>query len=123
MAVEAKRRRGDFKEKRNWDSGIWMGSDESSSEYLLSSEDASSCEEYPKNARDWDTRGQVTAAAIAHPKVVCTIDTGAQPSNGPTFQARAVRAVEEPKEHQAARALVNEYLDKGQDSVDLRCVP
>ncbi|KAL1967620.1 hypothetical protein VTN77DRAFT_3135 [Rasamsonia byssochlamydoides] len=120
MAVEAKRKRGDFKEKRNWDSGVWMGSDESSSECLFSaSEDASSCEEYPRHVRDWNSRGQATAT-IPYPKPACTaVDSRAEPSNRPTFQARAVRGVEEPKEHQVARALVNDYLDKGQDSVDL----
>jgi hypothetical protein len=120
MAMEAKRKRADFKEKRNWDSGVWMGSDESSSECLLSS-DTSPYEDL-RDPHDWDTQGQATAT-ISYPKVVFTaIDSRPEPSSGPTFQARAVRGVEEPKEHQVARALINDYLDKGQDSVDLRWV-
>ncbi|KAH3227027.1 hypothetical protein KXV86_009061, partial [Aspergillus fumigatus] len=39
--VDPKRKRADFKDKRLVDSGVWMGSDESTAESLLPSEDAS----------------------------------------------------------------------------------
>ena len=51
---EVKRKRADFKEKRNLDSGVWMGSDGSSSDCLLSSESSS----YEDFMRAWSGQKQ-----------------------------------------------------------------
>lgn len=116
MAKEVKRKRADFKEKRNMDSGVWMGSDESSSDCLLSSE-ASSCEDFM--ARAWAGQNQVEPKFMAG-----IIDTGSNDQDGqiagPVFAARNMRNLDEPEEHSNARAMVNECLEKGQESVDLR---
>lgn len=120
MVMDPKRKRADFKEKRHVDSGVWMGSDESSAEaFSLSSEDASSCgEEFLRNTANSgpEKRGQ-SLLGINNGDA----DARRGPQHGPIFQRRTVlRRTEEPKEHQVARDIVNECLDKGQDSVDLR---
>lgn len=109
MAKEVKRKRADFKEKRNMDSGVWMGSDESSSDCLLSSE-ASSCEDFM--ARAWAGQNQ-DATETQNDNQVGQIA-------GPGFAARNIRNLDESQEHRDARAMVNECLEKGQESVDLR---
>lgn len=103
--MDPKKKRIDFKEKRFVDSGVWMGSDESGAESILLSEDAPMGgwgEDLNKNARD--ARGPSSLR-----------QTVPQSRN-------ALKKVEEPKEHQLARAMVNDCLEKGQDSVDLRFV-
>lgn len=118
--MDPKRKRADFKEKRNVDSGVWMASDDSSVELFSStSEDANSCgEDFLKNATDskatrWSSSNAITDA----------ISKGHQESrNGPVVQPRAAFRREEPKEHQVARSIVNDCLDKGQDGIDLRLV-
>lgn len=114
MTKEAKRKRADFKEKRNLDSGVWMGSDESSSDCLLSSE-ASSCEEFMTRGLS----GQKQGLEQDRPA-----DAAAQSSQNtrPVFATRNLRIVDEPQEHRGARAMINECLEKGQESVDLRLV-
>ncbi|KAL3477751.1 hypothetical protein BJX99DRAFT_257123 [Aspergillus californicus] len=94
---ETKRKRADFKEKRAVDSGVWMGSDET--EGFLASEDTAFGEELLR-------------------------DEMAAREQGPTglgLGARAVFAkkVEEPHQHLVARAVVNDCLEGGLDSVDL----
>ena len=98
------------------DSGVWMGSDESSSDCLLSSE-ASSCEDFI--GRAWAEQNQV------EPKLTAgIIDTKCNDQDsqiaGPVFAARNIRNLEESQEHKDARAMINECLEKGQESVDLR---
>jgi hypothetical protein len=114
-AIEAKRKRADFREKRHLDSGVWMGSDGSSSECLLSSE-ASSCEDFlgpDQHAQD-ETKVSVMEDNMKDDEEENARDTG------PNFAARNLQKQDEPKEHQTARALVNNCLDKGQDCIDLR---
>lgn len=116
MAKEVKRKRADFKEKRNMDSGVWMGSDESSSDCLLSSE-ASSCEDFM--ARAWAGQNQV------EPKFTTgIIDTRSNDQDGqiagPVFAPRNIQNLVESQEHRDARTMINECLEKGQESVDLR---
>lgn len=118
MAMEAKRKRADFKEKRNLDSGIWMSGDESSSECLLSSE--SSCDDDLRNSPAGISREQKTTIPVADSISAATTTQTEGNNRGPTFLARNIRGVEEPKAHQDARALVNDCLERGQDSVDLR---
>jgi hypothetical protein len=117
MAKEVKRKRADFKEKRNMDSGVWMGSDESSSDCLLSSE-ASSCEDFM--VRAWAGQNQEIepkfTAGIIEPRSINEVGQVA----GPIFAARNIRNVDESQEHRNARAMVNECLEKGQESIDLR---
>jgi hypothetical protein len=116
--VDAKRKRIDFREKRNLDSGVWMGSDESSSDLLLStSEEASPCEELLRST----THASATALGIGSSDRADARDNMSNPYHGPQwFRRVAVRRVEEPKEHRMARALVHEHLETGQDGVDLR---
>jgi hypothetical protein len=117
MAMEVKKKRADFREKRNLDSGIWMGSDESSSECLLSSE--SSSDDYLRNSPGWISQEQKATTPVAD-SVGTPITTQAEGNKGPTFLSRNIRGVEEPTGHLDARAVVNDCLDKGRDSVDLR---
>ncbi|KAJ9252227.1 hypothetical protein DTO207G8_4842 [Paecilomyces variotii] len=117
MVMDPKRKRADFKEKRNVDSGVWMASDDSSVELFSStSEDANSCgEDFLKNATDSKTTRWSSSNAITD-----AISKGHQESrNGPVVQPRAAFRREEPKEHQVARSIVNDCLDKGQDGIDL----
>lgn len=99
------------------DSGVWMGSDESSSDCLLSSE-ASSCEDFM--ARAWAEQNQEMDQKFT----VGAIEPRSNDQNGqiagPVFAARNIRNMEESQEHRDARAMVNECLEKGQESVDLR---
>ncbi|OKL60639.1 hypothetical protein UA08_04269 [Talaromyces atroroseus] len=111
MAKETKRKRADFKQKRNLDSGVWMGSDESSSDCLLLSE-ASSCEEFMASA--WGRQKQ--QVELEQDEQVTELATQ---NRRPVFAARSLRSVDEPQEHRDARAMINECLEKGQESVDL----
>lgn len=117
MAKEVKRKRADFKEKRNMDSGVWMGSDESSSDCLLSSE-ASSCEDFM--ARAWAGQNQDAEQKFTAEITETQNDNQDGQIAGPVFAARNIRNAEESQVHRDARAMVNECLEKGQESVDLR---
>lgn len=116
-AIGAKRKRADFREKRHLDSGVWMGSDGSSSECLLSSE-ASSCDDFLALGQD------AKKVSVVEDNMKDDDDDAKEAENGrdtgPTFAARNLQKQDEPKEHQTARALVNDCLEKGQDCVDLR---
>jgi Leucine rich repeat len=114
MAKDTKRKRADFKEKRNLDSGVWMGSDESSSDCLLSSE-ASSCEEFMASA--WSRQKEQEDIPVAE-----SVIQSSPKLARPVFVARNLRSVDEPQEHIDAAVMINECLEKGQESVDLRCV-
>lgn len=101
--------RVDFKEKRFVDSGVWMGSDESlSGGSLLPSEEGSAWgEDLLKQVRDANALPTESTSQLQHP--------------GPQTRV-AAKKIEEPREHQLAQALVNDCLEKGRDSVDLRFV-
>ncbi|KAH2551058.1 hypothetical protein KXW12_002655, partial [Aspergillus fumigatus] len=61
--VDPKRKRADFKDKRLVDSGVWMGSDESTAESLLPSEDASIWgEDLMRNMQTSTSAGACTAS-------------------------------------------------------------
>jgi hypothetical protein len=119
MARDARKKRVDFKEKRHIDSGVWMGSDESSEFALSMSEDVSlSREEFLRT-----TNGPSTSEGPAN--VLLTGDDAraidpedkCYPRYGQLYRPRAIL---EPKEHELARSIVNDCLEKGQDSIDLR---
>ncbi|KAF7125940.1 hypothetical protein CNMCM5793_002299 [Aspergillus hiratsukae] len=109
--VDPKRKRADFKDKRLVDSGVWMGSDESTAESLLPSEDALMWgEDLMRNMKS------PTAVGLGNEGQ----SSATSSQSGQTVpQLGAFRKVEEPREHQLARTIVNDCLEKGQDSVDL----
>jgi hypothetical protein len=100
---ETKRKRADFKDKRLVDSGVWMGSDESVGSFLASEDTGCWGEELL--IRD-EATGMASARGIA----------GLPVHAGP---AKTMR-VEESRENQMARAVVNDCLERGLDSIDLR---
>ncbi|CAG8377761.1 unnamed protein product [Penicillium salamii] len=114
QVLDPKRKRGEFKEKRNVDSGVWMGSDESSVESMMSSdpawgEDLRKSVLDPRNASTPSTPIALRASATE------TTDTEQTPT-----QVRVLfRGMAESPQHQAARKLVNECLEKGHESIDL----
>lgn len=128
--LDPKRKRKDFKDKRFVDSGVWMGSDESFAESLLPSEDAPISEDFLKDVRNSNprvSRKEEDAApfgfAAPGPQSVLGMDRGpiSRPQPQMVAQPRvAFRRVVESQENQLARAIVNDCLEKGQDSVDLR---
>ncbi|KAE8390251.1 hypothetical protein BDV23DRAFT_155766 [Aspergillus alliaceus] len=113
MVKDPKRKRAEFKEKRHVDSGVWMGSDESGADSLLPSEDASTWgEDLLKDTGNSAVSGGAFNVAMR--------DSDQWRTQGRPWPQRAgLRKVAEPTEHQAARTIINECLEKGQDSVDL----
>lgn len=122
--MDPKRKRKDFKDKRFVDSGVWLGSDESfgASSSFLASEDAPNWgEELFKNVRN--STSAAAAAEERHVPSAVPEPNSMMRAQQATFQLRAAfKRVEEPREYQLARAIVNDCLEKGQDSVDLRWV-
>jgi hypothetical protein len=105
--IDPKRKRGEFKEKRNVDSGVWMGSDESVAESLLPSEDGSAWgEDLRKSVLDPKKSGN------SAPLFVGT-------ENVPAQMKGIVKGHEESEEQRFAREVVNDCLDRGQESIDL----
>ncbi|KAJ5888446.1 hypothetical protein N7495_008487 [Penicillium taxi] len=107
QVVDPKRKRADFKDKRHVDSGVWMGSDESGAS-LLPSEDASNWgEDLLKSVLDPNVAGkfplQGTSASTASPVPPTPV----------------MKGLHESEEHRYARAVVNECLEKGKESIDL----
>lgn len=113
--LDPKRKRKNFKDKRLVDSGVWMGSDESLVESLLPSEDASSWgDDLFKSVQD-----STVAKDTPEPALIRNSTPRLRPQA--VAQSRtAFRRVEESQEHQLARAVVDDCLERGQDSVDLR---
>lgn len=107
---DPKKKRVNFKEKRFVDSGVWMPSDEFGSDSLLLSDDTSAWgADLMKIARESNVFGKGPDPLRQQYQRV------SQPSN-------VFRKVEEPAEHQIARAVVNDCLEKGEEKVDLRFV-
>ncbi|KAL4949030.1 hypothetical protein BDW69DRAFT_82964 [Aspergillus filifer] len=116
---ETKRKRADFKDKRLVDSGVWMGSDESVSGVSgvhFASEDGVSCwgEELIRDegiGLGWQSSTGDVGSSVVGMQV---------PAPGPVRAGFAKKvAAEEPREHQVARAIVNDCLERGLDSIDL----
>jgi hypothetical protein len=104
QVVDPKRKRAEFKEKRNFDSGVWMGSDEPGSESLLTSEDGSNWgEDLRKTVLDSRTVG------LAAP-----VDSGSVQNPAAAFQG-----MEESEAQRFARVIVGDCLEKGHESIDL----
>ncbi|KAJ5693070.1 hypothetical protein N7462_002493 [Penicillium macrosclerotiorum] len=109
QVADPKRKRADFKEKRNVDSGVWMGSDESVAESLLPSEDASTWgEDLLKTVLDPRAPGKSPIPPML-PSTLSKVQPRPMVVQGPV----------ESEEHQYARAVINDCLEKGEDSVDL----
>ncbi|CAG8175577.1 unnamed protein product [Penicillium salamii] len=111
QVLDPKRKRGEFKEKRNVDSGVWMGSDESSVESMMSSDPAWG-EDLRKSVLD--PKNASTPSTPIAPRASAT-DTEQTPT-----QVRVLfRGMAESQQHQAARKVVNECLEKGHETIDL----
>ena len=110
QVVDPKRKRADFKEKRHVDSGVWMGSDESTADSLLPSEDASNWgDDFLKTVLEPRTNGNLPRG-LAEPRVSSLSSVSTTP---------IMKGPHEAEEHQFARAVINDCLEKGEDSVDL----
>ncbi|KAJ6020612.1 hypothetical protein N7540_006116 [Penicillium herquei] len=112
--IDPKRKRADFKDKRNVDSGVWMGSDESGAESLLPSEDGPGWgEDLLKTVLDPKSSGKSYGAlgSFVNPLSVT-------PASSRSAIAE-LKTPNEPEEHQFARSVVNDCLEKGEEIVDL----
>lgn len=110
--MDPKRKRTDFKEKRHVDSGVWMGSDESTAESSLPSDDASTWgEDLLKAVLHPQAKGKSPIGSIL-PKTAAPV-----PVQFPSMPFFFKRGETEPQ--RAARAIVNDCLERGNDSVDL----
>lgn len=107
QVLDPKRKRADFKDKRNVDSGVWMGSDESSAESLLPSEDGSAWGE--------DLRKSVLDPRKPGSSIPFLVET----ENMPTQNRVVFKSPEESDAHRFARQVVGDCLDKGHESIDL----
>jgi hypothetical protein len=126
VAVEAKRKRGDFRNKRHLDSGVWMGSEgSSSSENLISSEDTS-CEGYlqsPSNEDEKRPISSVMSSVAAGPELRSRHHDYCYYQQQPhTFFSAGHKTSVESLEHRVARDLIDTFIDEGQDSIDLTYV-
>ncbi|KAE8146336.1 hypothetical protein BDV25DRAFT_162713 [Aspergillus avenaceus] len=111
MVKDPKRKRADFKEKRHVDSGVWMGSDESGADSLLPSEASHWGEEL---LRDTTNLVMGKGGDLPMPDY-----SEGQTQSQVWAQRPGLRKAAEPREHQVARTIVNDCLERGQDSVDL----
>ncbi|CAG8291145.1 unnamed protein product [Penicillium olsonii] len=111
QVIDPKRKRGEFKEKRNVDSGVWMGSDESGAESIMSSDPA------------WGEDLRKTVLDPMHTPTPTTPKASSantrDPDNTPIQVRAAFRSMAESQAHQLARKTVNECLEKGHESIDL----
>ncbi|RDW72376.1 leucine-rich repeat domain-containing protein [Aspergillus mulundensis] len=116
---DVKRKRADFKDKRFNDSGVWMGSDDSRASGMgfLASEDAAAWgEELLGQNQDLNQDGD--ADGDEGMGMATGMGLGMMPA-----RAGFAKKVEESREHQLARAVVNDCLERGLDSVDLSNAP
>ncbi|KAJ5156063.1 Leucine-rich repeat typical subtype [Penicillium capsulatum] len=109
QVIDPKRKRADFKEKRHVDSGVWMGSDESAAESLLSSDSSSWGEDLLKNVLDPRMNGKPLHGS----------SQSAAPGALSVLPVPISKGRQESEEHGYARAVVNDCLEKGEDSIDL----
>jgi hypothetical protein len=106
-----KRKRAEFKDKRLVDSGVWMGSDESGS--VFASEGDRWGEDLLGGSREEDVRQGHGETGHENGNGAGIASTGAR-------TGFAKKVDEESREHQVARAIVNDCLERGEDSIDLR---
>ena len=111
QVVDPKRKRAEFKEKRHVDSGVWMGSDESVAESLLPSDSSSWGEDLLKTVLDPRANGK-SAGEVSHAEPSAA-------SSGLPVSGLKGQQEPEPEERVYARTVVNDCLEKGDDSIDL----
>jgi len=112
QVVDPKRKRADFKEKRHVDSGVWMGSDESLAETSLPSEDGPAWgEDLLKSVLDSQTKGG-TPFEPSVSKIITPVQAQSRPI--PVMVRDDVS-----EEHRIAKEIINNCLEKGEDSIDL----
>ncbi|KAJ5933381.1 hypothetical protein N7454_005710 [Penicillium verhagenii] len=109
--IDPKRKRADFKEKRNFDSGVWMGSDESGVESLLPSEDGPWGEDLLKTVLDPKTSGKSAQGPL--------LLLPSEKATSSILPLPILKGPNESEEHRFARSVVNDCLEKGEDVVDL----
>ncbi|KAL3493144.1 hypothetical protein BJX62DRAFT_86636 [Aspergillus germanicus] len=109
-ARKMKRKRAEFKDKRLVDSGVWMGSDESGS--VFASEGDRWGEDLLGGWREEDVRQGHGENGHENGNGAGIASTGAR-------TGFAKKVDEESREHQVARAIVNDCLERGEDSIDL----
>ena len=123
---EVKRKRAEFKDKRLVDSGVWMGSDDSRAS-ILASEDAPPCwgEELLGQNQNLNRDQERDREQDQDEGMGMGMDMGVAMSttaglNRIPARPGFAKKVEESREHQMARAVVNDCLESGLDSVDIR---
>ncbi|RAH42066.1 leucine-rich repeat domain-containing protein [Aspergillus brunneoviolaceus CBS 621.78] len=103
-------KRVDWREKRLVDSGVWMGSDDSLAGGFLGSDASWGEEVWGQFVGEGEGKGEgVDGKGIG---IGIGIGIGRRGEEGE-------RMFDEPREHQIARAIVNDCLERGDDSVDL----
>lgn len=116
QVMDPKRKRRDFKAKRNVDSGVWMGSDESGADSLMSSESSAWGEDLRKSAL---TPKNTTRFNNPEADVETT----------PTQIRASFKSMEEPAAHRLARQAITDALERGREAFDLgyvvspSCIP
>lgn len=112
--MDPRKKRADFKEKRHVDSGVWMGSDESLAESSLPSEDGSAWgEDLLKSVLDPQGKGRSPLES----------SLSGSPAPAPVqAQSRPMPVLIKDggsEEHRIAKEIINNCLEKGEDSIDL----
>ncbi|CEL02905.1 hypothetical protein ASPCAL04068 [Aspergillus calidoustus] len=107
-----KRKRAEFKDKRLVDSGVWMGSDESGSVF------ASEGDRWGEELLGGSVEEDVRQGEGDNVHVTGNGNGSGMVSAG-TRMGFAKKVEEESKEHRVARAIVNDCLERGEDSIDL----
>ncbi|KAL5003677.1 hypothetical protein BDV10DRAFT_1587 [Aspergillus recurvatus] len=122
---EVKRKRADFKDKRLVDSGVWMGSDDSRASFLAS-EDAPPCWGEELLGQNQDLNQELGREQVQDLDEGMGMGIGSSKAMSTTtgldripVRAGFAKKVEESREHQMARAVVNDCLERGLDSVDI----
>ncbi|KAL4990953.1 hypothetical protein BDW68DRAFT_185217 [Aspergillus falconensis] len=116
---EVKRKRADFRDKRLVDSGVWMGSDDSRASFLAS-EDAPPCwgEELLGQNQDLNQEQEQEQDEGMGMGMSMAMSTTTGLNRIPA-RAGFAKKVEESRAHKMARAVVNDCLERGLDSIDI----
>ena len=110
QVVPPPKKRADFKEKRQVDSGVWLGSDESTTESLLPSEDAPTWEEdLMKTVLDHNGSARFARGLVSR-------EHSGSCSVPPLPLGKGLH---ESEQHRFARSIVNDCLERGDDGIDL----
>ncbi|KAJ5247829.1 hypothetical protein N7468_002812 [Penicillium chermesinum] len=112
QVIDPKRKRANFKEKRHLDSGVWMGSDESGADSLLSSDGPAWGEDLLK-----------TTFTSKPPQGPSLLSSKVSASTQSLLPVPILKAPDEPEEHRIARSTVHNCLEKGEETIDLGEAP